>query len=44
MYVKADLLQGEILGFCCGVGKVFALLECCMVLLGSLLLMLQDSF
>ena len=45
VFVKTDLLQGfEILGFCCGVVKVFALLECCMMLLGSLLLMLQDSF
>jgi len=45
MIFKTDLLQGfEVLGFCCGVVKVFALLECCLVLLGSLLLMLQDSF
>ena len=45
IFVKTDLLQGfQILGFCCGVVTVFALLECFLVLLGSLLLMLQDSF
>jgi len=45
VFVKTDLFKGfEIFGFCCGVVKVFALLECCMMLLGSLLLMLQDSF
>jgi uncharacterized membrane protein required for colicin V production len=45
MYIKIDLLHGfEILGFCCGAVEVFALLECCAVLFGSLLLMFQDSF
>lgn len=45
MFVRTDLLQGfEILGFCCGVVMVLVLLECCMVLLCSLFLMLQDSF
>ena len=45
VFVKTDLLQGsEILGFCCGVVKVFTLVECCMMLLGSLLPMLQNSF
>ena len=45
MCVKIDLLQGfQISGFCCGVVTVFALLDCCLVLPGSLLLMLQDSF
>jgi hypothetical protein len=44
VYVKIDLLLGfEILGFCCGVVKVFVLLECCAVLFDGLFLMFWAS-